>query len=359
VFTDNATTSVHGLIQSMAYRSGTAYTAWTELSKENGNLVALGRSGGTDAYTDRYAVFDLNAGTIARAPTGGSTANIVALGGGKYLCSVTWASVTDGSNTCAILAAYASDGVYGNEINRAGAGNARFRIHRAQLNEGTYPLQYEQTTDNQILYDLSGNGLHGQLGSTAGADVNDPTWMGQGLSFAGDDFDTIADNAAFNFGTGDFTISATFKSAAAGLQGLITKKGWNGVDAGYALYYNGTTRKLLWSTANGVAASEVFADITLTANTPYDVMMVRQNSHPNKGFIVVNGVNVPLLSAASVLDVSSVKSLRLGNTDDRYFLTGDMYHARVYNRALTDAEISRNYHYVRGVLAPRGVVLAA
>jgi hypothetical protein len=28
----------------------------------------------------------------------------------------------------------------------------------------------------QTLVDASGNGHHGQLGSTAGADVNDPTW---------------------------------------------------------------------------------------------------------------------------------------------------------------------------------------
>jgi hypothetical protein len=37
----------------------------------------------------------------------------------------------------------------------------------------------------QTLIDASGNGHHGQLGSTAGTDVNDPTWGSLGLSFDG------------------------------------------------------------------------------------------------------------------------------------------------------------------------------
>lgn len=39
----------------------------------------------------------------------------------------------------------------------------------------------------QVLTDYSGNGHHGQLGSTTGADAADPTWIAQGLSFDGGD----------------------------------------------------------------------------------------------------------------------------------------------------------------------------
>lgn len=39
----------------------------------------------------------------------------------------------------------------------------------------------------QILYDYSGNGNHGTLGSTTGVDTNDPTWNEKGLVFGGDD----------------------------------------------------------------------------------------------------------------------------------------------------------------------------
>ena len=44
----------------------------------------------------------------------------------------------------------------------------------AQLNEGSSALPYEETTDNQSVRDLSGKGNNGQLGSTVGADTNDP-----------------------------------------------------------------------------------------------------------------------------------------------------------------------------------------
>ncbi len=46
----------------------------------------------------------------------------------------------------------------------------------AQLNEGSTMLPYEETTDNQSVQDLSGRGNHGQLGSSAGSDTNDPAW---------------------------------------------------------------------------------------------------------------------------------------------------------------------------------------
>lgn len=39
----------------------------------------------------------------------------------------------------------------------------------------------------QVLTDFSGNGHHGQLGATSGAEASDPTWVAQGLSFDGDD----------------------------------------------------------------------------------------------------------------------------------------------------------------------------
>src|SRR5919106_1594021 len=40
----------------------------------------------------------------------------------------------------------------------------------------------------QVLTDFTGNGHHGQLGTTAGADAADPIWTAQGLSFDGGDF---------------------------------------------------------------------------------------------------------------------------------------------------------------------------
>src|SRR4051812_23910847 len=63
---------------------------------------------------------------------------------------------------------------------------------------GWWPLDEGR---GQTAYDWSGNGNHGQLGSTAGVDANDPSWIrgrwwGSALSFSGDDFIRIRSSKA-------------------------------------------------------------------------------------------------------------------------------------------------------------------
>jgi hypothetical protein len=53
----------------------------------------------------------------------------------------------------------------------------------------------------QTIYDWSGQGNHGTLGSTPGADANDPSWIkgifwGSALNFSGDDFVTIPNDSS-------------------------------------------------------------------------------------------------------------------------------------------------------------------
>jgi hypothetical protein len=62
----------------------------------------------------------------------------------------------------------------------------------------------------QTVYDWSGNGNHGMLGSTPGVDANDPAWIkgifwGSALNFSGDDFVSIRN--ATSLQPNQFTIS--------------------------------------------------------------------------------------------------------------------------------------------------------
>jgi Concanavalin A-like lectin/glucanases superfamily len=62
----------------------------------------------------------------------------------------------------------------------------------------------------QTVYDWSGNRNHGTLGSTAGVDANDPTWIkgifwGSALNFSGDDFVSIPSSTSLAPNT--FTVS--------------------------------------------------------------------------------------------------------------------------------------------------------
>lgn len=62
----------------------------------------------------------------------------------------------------------------------------------------------------QTIYDWSGQGNHGTLGSTPGADANDPAWVkgifyGSALNFGGDDFVTIPNDNSLQ--PSKFTVS--------------------------------------------------------------------------------------------------------------------------------------------------------
>src|SRR5688572_18505270 len=62
----------------------------------------------------------------------------------------------------------------------------------------------------QKVYDLSGQGNHGTLGSTPNVDSNDPSWVkgifwGNALNFGGDDFITVKDDSALR--QSRFTVS--------------------------------------------------------------------------------------------------------------------------------------------------------
>ena len=120
-------------------------TFWAEVSAVNGPLVALGRSGGGDTYTHRFAVYNVSTGVVARQPTGGNTASITALGAGAYRIQITFPLGVP-AGTCRIVAAYASDGDPSNEVTRAGIGNARFRVYRSQFEQKAYATSYMATT---------------------------------------------------------------------------------------------------------------------------------------------------------------------------------------------------------------------
>ncbi len=121
---------------------------------------------------------------------------------------------------------------------------------------GWWPM-YEGS--GQVVHDLSGKGNHGQLGSTTGADANDPTWIkgvlfGSALRFDGNDFVRIPDSPSLQ--PAQITVSAWVRGTASSGYRYVVGKGANGCSSGsYAIYQdywgdlrfyitdaNGTTR---------------------------------------------------------------------------------------------------------------------
>jgi len=110
----------------------------------------------------------------------------------------------------------------------------------------------------QTIHDLSGKGNNGVLGSTAGADANDPTWIkgilfGSALRFDGNDFVRIPAGGS-TLAPKQLTVSAWIRGTAGGQYNYIISKGANGCQtSSYALYtdYWGALRFYVQDT-NGV-----------------------------------------------------------------------------------------------------------
>lgn len=122
--------------------------------------------------------FDVSTGTVIQTLAG--TAGIESVGDGWYRIWVS-GSATAGNWSYAVVMENGISSAY------TGDGSSGIYLWGAQVNRGLAPLPYQQTTDNQTLLDISGNGNHGTLGATAGMDANDPKPITYGLQFDGVD----------------------------------------------------------------------------------------------------------------------------------------------------------------------------
>jgi hypothetical protein len=116
----------------------------------------------------------------------------------------------------------------------------------------------------QTIHDLSGNGNHGQLGSSAGADDNDPTWIrgwlfGSGLRFDGNDFVRVPNSPELS--SQQLTVSAWVRAAQTpGTWRYVLGKGAANCDSSsYGLYtgYHGGLSFYVKDTTNTMRESGV------------------------------------------------------------------------------------------------------
>jgi Concanavalin A-like lectin/glucanases superfamily len=108
----------------------------------------------------------------------------------------------------------------------------------------------------QTVYDWSGNGNNGVLGSTPGVDSNDPTWIkgifnvGSALRFDGDDFVSIPDSPSLR--PEKLTVSAWFRAdTSPGPLNYIVAKGSDFCQASSFALYTGSTGGLAFYIYDG------------------------------------------------------------------------------------------------------------
>ncbi len=201
----------------------------------------------------------------------------------------------------------------------------------------------------QKIYDWSGNGNHGQLGSMPGADDNDPTWirgifnLGSALRFDGNDFVSIPD--APELRPAQLTVSAWFRGdSTPGQYKYIVAKGANGCQAAgsYALYSSASQGLGFYVNDGEAWIRSPEADRSIWdgrwhhAAGTYDGRTVR---------LFIDGVEVGTGTPASVeieYDLPSTGAL-LGGYDAacNLALIGDVDGVSIWNRALPIPDIAR------------------
>jgi len=130
-FTDRADwTSTHYLLYPVTFdRYTTRYHIAVNVTPLNATYIAIGRNNDGDAYVNRYVVFDLVNGTVARGPTGANfSASISSNGDGSYRIEYsmvrTSASVVTGFN---IASAYNTNG-NSSEVMQKGTGSPMYLL---------------------------------------------------------------------------------------------------------------------------------------------------------------------------------------------------------------------------------------
>lgn len=135
---------------------------------------------------------------------------------------------------------------------------------------GWWPLNEGR---GQTVYDWSGKGNNGFLGSTPQADSNDPAWtkgifFGSALSFGGDDFISVDDDNSLE--SQKLTVSAWIKAAQSPGQYkyILAKGSQDCVTASYGLTtsWNGGLQFYVWDSSIQRQLSSGLADASIYDN---------------------------------------------------------------------------------------------
>jgi len=211
-------------------------------------------------------------------------------------------------------------------------------------------------TDTQILLDRTGNGFDGTLGSTTGADDGDPTWTDDGLYFDGtNDFVSLGD--VFDVTeTEDVTVLVYFRPEVSHRGDLWVKRAGSETAFSY-LRLDSDALRVQYRDASGEDVVNVNPFGGSLPAGSYAMASMRLEN----GTDAVVGLNDDQTDATTLStghDFSSGAGAYFGAYVDgvnRFNpFQGTLAYARVYNYALTDAELADVYTEIQDRVEARG-----
>lgn len=229
---------------------------------------------------------------------------------------------------------------------------------RKRLVPGASAIYLFNEGGGQVLTDRSGNGYHGTLGSTPGADTNDPAWATEGLTFDGGDYVDLGTTLG-GITAAPFSVTVVFKKPGAAEGNVISHNSSTAATGGAGFY--------ITSLANGQIIGRVYdADAAKTkinfvfAATPtlseyQSVTLV----HTGTAIVAYNRTVATFTQAAGYTPCTTKNAFlsKMGEADWDY-ITGEINAVLAYPFALTAGQVAQNHASLKALLAPRGVTLA-
>ena len=226
--------------------------------------------------------------------------------------------------------------------------NADVFLWGAMLNEGPTALPYVKTMDLQTIPDLSGQGKTLQLGSTSGADANDPRLTQAGAVFDGVDDYGVCSSTVLN-GAGRTLVAVAKVASDPG------SRGYGMLQAGGNATYHTITAGLHYFASDTYGGAQVTAahPSALSLDTWYFLASRRATDR----FELWVDTSRYVAGASGALAVPAPLGY-VGTFDGALGpFDGTIAAVLSYDRALSDAEVARLYGWLKAELAPRGVTL--
>jgi hypothetical protein len=197
--------------------------------------------------------------------------------------------------------------------------------------------------------DLSGNSLNGTLSNN--------TFTAPYLSFNGSNSQvTITDNSLLEPGSSNWTMETWFKTnTTSGSQVVLGKfSGGGSNEVSYSIRIGGSNLFCQIGNGLGSTVNEHYSNstfYTITAGTWYQVVYVYSNSG-NTLKTYINGSLVSSVASTIGNLLNNSANLYLGSFNGGQFsqwFNGQMGIVRIYNSALSDSDVSKNFEANRGL----------
>ena len=199
------------------------------------------------------------------------------------------------------------------------------------------PFSYPATGVGTKWTDLSGNNNHGTLDNGVGYSASNRGY----LTFDGSNQRVLQSSATINFSGGSMEVWAYFNNFN-GNQGVFAMNS----DPTYINLYIPTSKLMRWevigSTAN--AFSSISSTYVLETNTWYHIVGTFGEGSTTK--LYINGVLNNTLNSYTNIPSNLTSSIIVGQFAG--YLNGRISNAKIYNRALSAAEVSQNYEALKG-----------